>query len=175
MWQQIILRTPVWVWAILAFLVYRGIAASNDREIRFKKIFIIPVVMLALSIQGIVTSFGIQLAPALVWLASIVAASLLTRRMFNRDSITADPQRGTIFQQGSWIPMMLMMGIFFTKYMVAILLALQPGHRESGLFVGCVCVLYGLFNGVFIGKTLGMATIYLRARARSGERPFPLQ
>ena len=54
MLAQIILNTPVWVWALLMFLIYRGILASADREISLKKTFIIPVVMLALSVQGIV-------------------------------------------------------------------------------------------------------------------------
>ena len=40
--QQIILRTPLWVWVLLAFLVYRGMLASVNRETSLKKAFIIP-------------------------------------------------------------------------------------------------------------------------------------
>ena len=47
--QQIILRTPLWVWPLLAFLVYRGLLASVDRETSLKKAFVIPAVMLTIN------------------------------------------------------------------------------------------------------------------------------
>ena len=31
--QQIVSHTPVYVWALLAFLLYRGYLASRDREV----------------------------------------------------------------------------------------------------------------------------------------------
>ena len=163
MLQKMILSTPIWVWAILAFLIYRGMRASADQEIKFWKIFIIPIVMLMLSIQGIASAFGMPVALALTWLAGIVIAALLTLWMFNRKGVTGDPRRGVISQHGSWIPLVLMMSIFSTKYTVAIMLAIQPGRHESILFASGVCALYGLFNGIFIGRLLAAVAIYRRA------------
>ena len=160
MLAQIILNTPVWVWALLMFLIYRGILASADREISLKKTFIIPVVMLALSVQGIVSTFGINMAAVLPWLACISAGGIAAWYLFNRDRITVNPARDSVFQQGSWMPLVLMMGIFLTKYVVAVLLKLEPGHRQEILFVVAVCALYGLFSGVFIGKTLRIVALY---------------
>lgn len=160
MLAQIILNTPVWVWALLMFLIYRGILASVDREISLKKTFIIPVVMLGLSVQGIVSTFGINMAAVLPWLACTAAAGVAAWHLFNRDKITANPACGSVFQQGNWMPLVLMMGIFLTKYVVAVLLKLEPGHRQEILFVVAVCALYGLFSGVFIGKTLRIVALY---------------
>jgi hypothetical protein len=164
MLQQIVVNTPVWVWALLAFLVYRGVVASIDREIVLRNIFIIPVVMLGLSLQGIATTFGTDAAAASSWLLCTIAGTGLAWHLFRSDSIAAHPDRGVIFEQGSWMPLVLMLGIFFTKYAVAVMLAIDPGHKQQAIFVGVVCALYGLFNGVFIGKVLRTMSLYRHAQ-----------
>jgi putative Mn2+ efflux pump MntP len=163
MLQQIILNTPLWVWAVLAFLVYRGILASVDREVTLKKMLIIPAFMLALSAQGIVSTFGMSAATALAWMPFIAIGAVLAWIMFRRDSVQALPAKGAVFQRGSWTPLLLMMAIFLTKYIVGVTLALQPNHAHELLFAAGVCALYGLFNGVFIGRTLRAFAIYRHA------------
>lgn len=162
--QQILFNTPLWVWAILAFLVYRGILASLDRETSLKKLFIIPFVMLVLSLQGIASAFGTGSTAMLSWLAAAVVGGALSWQLFKPDSVRPDPQRQVVFQRGSWVPFMLMMGIFFTKYVVSVTLALHADYKQDVLFVAAVCSLYGLFNGVFLGKLLGILAAYRRAQ-----------
>ncbi len=166
MLAQIILHTPVWVWALLMFLIYRGILASADREILLKKTFVIPIVMLGLSVQGIVSTFGINVAAVLPWLACTAAGGIAAWYLFNRDKITANPARGSVFQRGSWMPLVLMMGIFLTKYVVAVFLKFQPDLAHNPLFATGICALYGLFNGAFIGKGLRIAAIYQHAAGK---------
>ena len=36
--QQLFSHTPLYVWAILAFLVYRGVLASRVREVSLRKL-----------------------------------------------------------------------------------------------------------------------------------------
>jgi putative Mn2+ efflux pump MntP len=163
MLQQIILNTPVWVWALLAFLIYRGILASVDREVTLKRLLIIPAIMLALSVQGIVSTFGITPATALAWVPFIGVGAVLAWALFRRDSVTALPPKAAVFLRGSWTPLMLMMGIFLTKYAVGVTLAMQPNHAHELLFAAGVCALYGLFNGVFIGQVLRVFSIYRHA------------
>jgi hypothetical protein len=57
---QLLSHTPLYVWAILAFLVYRGTAAMRDREVEFRKLCIIPLVMLGLSLQDMSAKFGLD-------------------------------------------------------------------------------------------------------------------
>jgi hypothetical protein len=160
MLQQIIVNTPIWVWALLAFLIYRGFVSSVDREVPLKKVVIIPVLMLALSILGIASTFGLSAAAALSWLPFVVVSAALTWVLFNPDSVRAFPDKGTVLQRGSWTPMILMMGIFLTKYIVAVILAREPGHAHELLFAVGVCALYGLFSGVFLGRTLRVFAAY---------------
>ncbi|NEX63293.1 DUF6622 family protein [Noviherbaspirillum galbum] len=168
MLQQIVVNTPVWVWALLAFLVYRGVLASIDRETSLKKAFIIPVIMLLLSIQGIVSGFGDSLAAGPVWLAFLAGGTMLTWLMVDPGTLRAHPERGMIAVRGSWTPMVLMLGIFLVKYVVAVMLVMHPDLRQQAGFVAGVCALYGVFNGIFIGKLLRIVAAY-----RAGAAALP--
>jgi len=164
MFAQIISHTPTWVWALLAFLVYRGILASTDREVTLKRISIIPLVMLALSWQGVAATFGFTPLTAGCWLASAGIAATLNWQLFRKDQIVAYPERGVLFQRGSWLPLALMMGIFVTKYAVAVLLAMQPPLAHNTMFAAVICALYGVFNGMLIGRLLRIAALYRSAQ-----------
>ncbi len=167
MLQQILTHTPIWVWGILAFLLYRGLVAGTDREMTLKTVFVIPLVMLGLSLQGIVSGFGagsIGSVPALAaWFLAAVAGTLLAAYTFDRAGVRVDPLRRTIFQRGSWMPLLLMMGIFCTKYAVGVALALQPALAQHPRFALGVCALYGLFNGIFFGRMWRVVTLYRQA------------
>ena len=67
---QILTRTPLYVWAILAFLVYRGMAAMRDRDVEVRKLVMIPAVMLVLSLQDISTKFGLGGWALAAWAAA---------------------------------------------------------------------------------------------------------
>ena len=160
MLQQIIAKTPVWVWGLLAFLIYRGFMASIDRVTTLRSAFIIPAVMLALSIQGIAATFGADPLAAPIWLGFVFAGTALTWSLVDASRISADPAKGTVRQPGSWTPMMLMMGIFLTKYVVTATLAMHPEFKQQAMFTAGVCALYGVFNGIFIGRLLRIVSVY---------------
>ncbi|MES2934086.1 MAG: DUF6622 family protein [Pseudomonadota bacterium] len=160
MLEQIITRTPIWVWALLAFLIYRGVIASIDREVVFKKLFIIPLLMMALSIQGIVNTFGAHLMAPVIWFSAAALGGWITWKLVKSDDITPRPATGTVFQPGSWTPLAIMMGIFLTKYIVSITLSMHPALAQNMQFVCTVCGLYGVFNGILLGKLLRTVALY---------------
>jgi hypothetical protein len=151
MLHQILTHTPTYVWAILAVLVWRGAAALREREMTVRSPFIVPLVMLALSLQDIVTKFGSNGSALAAWAAAAAAATLLVMKLgANRTAPGATP--GHIRVRGSWVPLALMMAVFFTKYVASVLLAVQQQLRQEVLFAAGVCALFGLFNGYFLGR-----------------------
>jgi hypothetical protein len=46
------------------------------------------------------------------------------------------------------------MTIFFTRYAVTVLLAIQPSLRQADSFTGGVAFLYGLLSGLFFARAL---------------------
>lgn len=166
---QILSHTPVYVWAILALLVYRGIAATRDREIGIKKLFIIPMIMLALSLQGITSKFGMGWLPLAAWAAGAAALSFLIWT-FGSVRVAAGAEAGTVRVRGSWAPLAMMMAIFFAKYATAVALAINPAATQSALLVASICGLYGVFNGYFLGRLAKDVTAWqaLRTQAHPG-------
>jgi hypothetical protein len=151
MLQQILSHTPVYVWVILAVLVWRGSAALRDRDMTVRSLFIVPVIMLALSLQDVVVKFGSNATPLGAWAAAAAAAALLVWKSGrSRTSPAATP--GSVIVRGSWVPLAMMMAIFVTKYVASVLLAILPHARQDALFTVAVCMLFGVFSGCFLGR-----------------------
>lgn len=71
---------------------------------------------------------------------------------------------GNSFQiPGSWLPLILMMALFWMKYVVAVLLAKEFSVTETVSFVISVSFLYGSFSGIFAAR----AKNYLQAKSNA--------
>ena len=160
--QQIISHTPLYVWAILAFLMYRGVYALADRAISLRNLFIIPAVMLYLSLDSMARKFGLHDAVLSLWALGAVVSAALTYRMA-RGPLSIDRSAGTLVQRGSWVPLVLMLAIFFSKYAIAVVFAMQPALSDNMAAVSIVCLTFGLFNGVFLGRLLRNLSAWQRA------------
>src|SRR5471030_214407 len=165
MLQQIISHTPLYVWALLAFLMYRGYLASKDREATLRNLAIIPGVMLVLSIQGILGKFGGSDVALVAWAAGAIVSTAVTWSLIDASRITAHRGKGTLHLRGSWVSLMLMMAIFVVKYSVAIVSAMHPALSESSTFMLAICGLFGLCNGIFFGRLLRCVSVYLQQPA----------
>ncbi|MET3133769.1 hypothetical protein AAKU55_004059 [Oxalobacteraceae bacterium GrIS 1.11] len=162
MLQQIVSHTPAYVWAILALLIWRGVAASGDRDIGVKQLCIMPALMLALSLQGLAGGFGM---PS-IWLAGAALGGALGWRLNAR--VAAYPARGVLMQPGSWTPLVLMLSIFALKFGVALTLSVAPAQQHAPGFAATVSALYGVFAGIFVGGPLRGLARYRRAAKRQG-------
>lgn len=163
MLQQIVSHTPVYVWAILGFLVFRGVAASRTRVVTYRSLFIMPVVMLVLALTSLMGRFegGALLAGA--WCAAMAAGAALAWRFSDGQVAGVDRAAGTVQLRGSWSPLALMMAVFLGKYVVGAALGMNPALAHHTGFALAACVLFGLCNGVFNGRLLRCIAAYTAA------------
>ena len=166
--QHIFSHTPLYVWAILGLLVYRGVLASRAREVSLRKLCIIPLVMLALSLSGVQGSFGFAGSAPFAWAVGALAGAALAWMLTDPRKIVAIPQRASVRRPGSWAPLILMMSIFCMKYAVAVTLAIAPGYAHETGFSVPVCLAYGGFSGIFLGGLLRTGAVYRQAHMTSG-------
>jgi hypothetical protein len=148
----------------LAFLLYRGYLASKDREMSLFKVALIPLVMLGLALAGIRTDGVLGEAVWAVWALGVAVSASLIWKLSTRD-IAVNRAAGTVLQRGSWMSMGLMVAIFVTKYAVAVLSAIRPELAHSLAFAAGVTLLFGVFNGLFLGRLARYAAAYLRQPA----------
>ena len=148
---QILTHTPPYVWAILAFLVWRGLAEMHTRTLAPRRLFILPLVMLALAFQDIVARFGAGAPVVAAWTTGCALAGWATWRLA-RSRIASAAQPGRIQVRGSRVPLVLMMAIFATRYAAGVALAIQPQLAHQLNVVLAIGALYGVFNGIFLGR-----------------------
>jgi hypothetical protein len=166
MLQQILTHTPVYVWVILAVLVWRGTAALRDREMTVRSLFIVPAIMLALSLQDVVMKFGANALPLGAWALAAAGSALLVWK-FGRSRTAPATTPGSVIVRGSWLPLAMMMAIFFTKYAASVLLAVMPHARQDALVAAAVCALFGVFSGCFLGRLAADIAALRRAAANT--------
>ena len=152
---QIILRTPVWVWGLFALLLWQGLKATRPSDTGLLRVTLMPVAMVCLSIYGTVSAFGGQAHVVLAWLASAAVVVTLVLLQFPLPASTRyDVVEKRIHQQGSVVPLALMMGIFFTKYFVGVSTAMHPALVQELAFSTGFAALYGGFSGIFAARAL---------------------
>ena len=151
---QIITHTPVWVWGLLAALLVLGYVQTKPRTISLARSAILPIVMTALSILGTVTTFALQPSIAAAWLISAIVGVVLLLKVFSQSADQFDAAHQVFHVAGSWVPMVLIMGIFLTKYGVGVAIGMHPELAQNSTFAIQISALYGLFSGVFIGRAL---------------------
>lgn len=152
---EIVKRTPSWVFVLFFVLLALGYMQSKDRTISRGKVAILPSVMIGLSFYGVISAFGIAQVGLTFWLAGVSAGMLGITFLAPRGvSYATETKLYTI--KGSWIPLMLMMTIFFTKYTVGVIMARALPITHEPIFIGIVCLCYGLISGLFLMRAFAI-------------------
>ena len=154
MFVQIITHTPIWVWAIFVLLLWLGFKQSQPSTPGLKRITLIPLAMLGLSLYGVISVFGSAGALLLAWGCSLVLAATLIAQQPVQQGAHYNSWTQRFGLPGSWVPLMLMMGIFMTKYGAGITAAMRPDLLHGAAFSYSICAVYGVCSGVFAGRAL---------------------
>ena len=151
---QILERTPPWVFALFVVLVFFGALQSRSRQIGWARVAILPLVLVGLSLSGMWAAFGLEPLAFACWLAAIVLAVLvnLLARWPRRVTYSAETRLFRV--EGSWLPLTVMMIIFFTRYAVTVAMAMNPALHSSSGFAAGMSFLYGLMSGAFLARAL---------------------
>jgi hypothetical protein len=167
---QILASTPRWVFGLFLLLLVLGLRQLRPYRASLTRIAILPVAMKTLAVYGVVSAFGGSSAALVAWVAAAsvaVAVAVVLRRPLP-ETTRFDAVTRTFEVTGSVVPLALMMGIFFTKYVVAVQLAMHPylAHQtDVALVVGAI---YGAFSGIFAARGIRLWMLALRQGARAG-------
>lgn len=149
---EIITNTPIWVFILFFFLVLLGLSQTRDRKVSLNKVMILPIVMLLLSFVGVLSAFGINFNSLLAYLSGLLFGILLNIKLnFPRNSTYSEAEK-LFFIKGSFVPFILIMAIFFTKYFVGVVSAKDLPFIYSIYFSLIISLLYGFFSGIFFGR-----------------------
>jgi hypothetical protein len=163
----ILKNTPLWVFALFAMLLFFGALQSRTRQIGLARVAILPVVLIGLSLSGVWSSFGGNAFAIAAWLAAVATAVLINRLAKWPRKVAYTAATRSFRVAGSWLPLAVVMLIFFTRYAVAVLLAMHPELRAAPWLAPGVSFAYGLMSGAFLARALRIlaSTRFAEARA----------
>jgi hypothetical protein len=111
--------------------------------------------MVGLAIWGIVGAFGSSPMfgyVMLMWMLVAAVAFAVVGTMRAPRGTQYDRASRTFFLPGSWVPLALIAGVFVTRYLVNVDVAVQPALARNGEYTLVVAAIYGMFSGVFLGR-----------------------
>jgi hypothetical protein len=141
---RILVNTPLWVWPLLAYLIWQGAQALRPRTQPIWRVLIVPLVFLLMGLSRLVTARDNALEPLLAWLIAALLFGWLgvSRRP---QLLAVDRKSKTVTRPGSAIPLVRNITVFLLQYGVAVATAmkLEPhaavaivGHAVSGASAG---------------------------------------
>ncbi|MEZ0202931.1 DUF6622 family protein [Ideonella sp.] len=168
MLMQIVSHTPTWVFALFAGLLWLGGRQMMARRMKLSRITLVALLMTGLSVAGVWSAFHATPVALLAWaLAAALATALVVRRPLPQ-GLRYDTASRECLVPGSAVPLMLMMGIFVTKYVVGVLVAMQPAMAQQLGFASAMSAAYGVFSGVFVGRAMRLWQLALRMNRETG-------
>jgi hypothetical protein len=154
MLMQVFARTPVWVYALFLVLLYLGYVQSKTRRISGAKLAALPVVLGAFSLYGVYSAFGAHATGIAGWGIGVMLALALNGVTRQPRDVTYEAAERVFTIPGSWIPLALMMAMFFTRYAVTVVLTTSPALADVAVFAAAVSLVYGLLSGTFLARAM---------------------
>ena len=125
---QIVVNTPPWVWVLLAFLLFLGIRALQPSTAPLWRIAILPTVFCVWGVSGLFSLHKPTPERVVPWLVAIGIGMAISRLQ----PVRADKTRRLVRVPGGPLTLVLILGIFATKYVFGVL----HGITLTGMFVG---------------------------------------
>jgi len=143
---EIIKGTPIWVYLLLALLIYRGILATKGKITTLKKLFIMPVVFIFLVGQR-------MSANPTAFLIFLVLGCIIGWLVYKKVKIRADKEKKVLFVPGSIMPLILIIVAFVKGYYIGYETAVHPELVKTFWFAFYSATISGIFSGLIIGRT----------------------
>ena len=156
---QILSHTPIWVYGLFFVLLGFGVMQTRTRTVSKLLALLLPVGMIALSLASIKSSFGLTTIPLVAWGVATAIATVVGYTFFRDKRIRCDATGGRFFIPGSWVPLVVMMTIFFAKYVYGVMHAFDAERLSTPVFVGTLCAVYGVLSGYFSSRAVNLIKV----------------
>ena len=143
-------KTPLWVWPLIAGLVFLGLRSTKDPSAPIWLYYLIPF----LGLLGLKTVYSLQLGP-LVWLGFGTAFGIgaATGFQLQRNWII-EKTASSIRVKGEWFTFTMIMVLFFSNFVLGAMRAISPQMVSNTLFLVIFVAFTGIASGSFTGRSI---------------------
>lgn len=153
--MQIVLNAPFWVWPLFVGLLVLGLVQTRSRTLSRTRVLAVPAALMAFSLYGIVTSFGVDPLAVGAWLAGVTATAVLNEYLFlSPRGVRYLPDSRKFAVPGSFVPLILIMAIFWSRFAFAATTAVMPSIASDLRVIILVSAGLGLASGYFLTRAM---------------------
>ena len=155
-------HTPVWVYLLFAFLLYRGIKARTPATVTLEKLALIPAIFLFWDIYDLITYRDPTLITYIQWTIGIISGAIIGYILINPDRLSRSSAPRSIHRPADYSASPFMLLAFGVKYVLGVLNAIAPDVLRQPAISALAIITGGMFAGVFVGKFTRYVSVWLR-------------
>lgn len=147
---EIITNIPLFVWPLFAILLISGLRARKVHTVPMAALLLIPSVFFGWSIFSFFGKYTTASLANLFWFLCLGVGFSIGFFHMQRLKLRFDRQKKRVEMPGSWIPLMLSMSIFTSKFSIGMMSSTLPHLNGSIVFLG-----FELFATIILGVFAG--------------------
>lgn len=159
---QIITKVPFFVWPLFAVLLLGGLKARKTSAVPLTILLLIPAIFFGWSLFSFFGKYATDPLAILFWLFCLGLGCSIGFSHMQRQELQFDKKAKKVELPGSWIPLMLSMSIFTSKFSVGMMSSMIPYFKESLLFFGLELFSTAIL-GIFAGRGINCLIRYRTA------------
>jgi len=149
---SILEHTPVWVWAVFCAVITLGLAQTRTRDVSRARATLLPAVMVTMSLIGALSAFSEVTLALAAWVAGFSLSLSFAGKAIAMRGASWSPETRRFRVPGSWLPVTIIVGLFVTKYVAGVCLAINPSLAANTSLTALLSVTYGALAGLFWGR-----------------------
>jgi hypothetical protein len=164
---QIVANTPLWVWPLMAFILWLGLQGLRPRVMPVWRLAILPMAGFATSLGSIAQSVDPAVA-ATGWGLALLAFLPLGWAFGQDRPVRLRSEDGKLEIAGGWFALGFGVSIFAVRYAMGVLFGVMPALRAEPLWIHASGAVGGMVAGIGIGW---LANLLRRARRSTMAAP----
>lgn len=153
---RILSDAPTRVFALFPALLVLGLMQARIRTVRKIPALLLPAGMIALSLAGIDSSFGLGPLPLASWAGAVAIAVVVGHAMSRDETVDYDATEETFLVPGSRAPLAVIMAIFSAKYACAVMHAFNADVVSTPRFIVALSAVHGVLSGYLAARAFNL-------------------
>lgn len=154
--MKLFTNTPVYVFVIFFTLLILGLIQLRERKAKTIKVLIMPLALVFYSFYSTISTFGFNFLVVGLFGLGVILIFLFSYLIDLSKLATYNFSKEEFLIKGSFIPLVLMMLVFFAKYVLNVFQALNNPILQNFLFVGASSLFFGILSGTFLVRALAI-------------------
>jgi hypothetical protein len=156
---QIITKVPLFVFPLFPIFLHVGLRARRGSSFPIAVLVLIPSLFFGLSLFLFLGKYGTNPGAILSWFFSFAVGGSIGFFYTQKIKLQFDREKKRVEIPGSWIPLILLMSIFVSKFSLGMISSMMPHLKGSLLLMGLE-LFPTLILGIFAGRGINCLIRY---------------